>query len=1058
MQRILSKSLRTQIHQTPFFLFSYSRFNSDSVSTKIYEMQSSEKALRFYSESKESLRPDQLALTLRVIGKHFTFKSLKQSKELLEDSEFKDLTAKITENLNYFTEQDCSDILFFLKKAYNLRFFTIFPEPFISELIEKVNEMAKSSSINFPTLVNIFIDLKGINRDAFSIAQEMISKLREESTFLSPFVLNSILFSFAEKGIRSFQEGQVFDLILKKVSLNFESYEIGTIINSFKNIAVVQAHLNSFPFITPKILFLMKSYIAERIDGLNDTFALSILDAYSHLPKEFPKDLLDEIKDMLILTMEFSKESLNCKTIIEFMFKYSKIKNQRKQFTEDQIEKLESYLEEYVEEQHSEISTKIMQEKVSFLSAKGFFSNSNFLSKYFTSLLERENFQIPLIDLIIQFHQKLDSIDPLVEATINNLKSNSKTWITSRDLQFLNFFLESVDHPKTAELKELSQEQLTQQLSLPPLRIHENLNYLSSRGITVEPYYSENYEALMNSLPQKRNPNFYSIILSTVPQADKTPALREAILKGINSKMDSIFLTKGLLAIKDLGFKEIGFFMQILLQIPYENLPLSKILGTLASSSEISVYFQSNHIPLFSLFNLVNNFVEKFENQEMNGKLNSMDFFKFINSLEKAGVKGVNFYKMIRKIYSQISKNTEYQNGVDRFYITKIQNEIGFTPETSLQIYNAVKDRYRHNHVARMLLIDSSYENSEMDYLIEEIIQTNHEQLSDKSQRKIAVELFCELVRMPPKFQKNPKILNEHSSEILGFVHLDSFLKIVKCIRKDNIRVDQPQFYNLLKEINSYLEMNIHRIPLGIALQILEIFSEFGSRSSKVINILLPDITKKFKGLRTWQVISVIDSLKKMGSINPEFFDLSIDYIQESFHKKINFSQSILKVLTEAGYQSPKVTELIEEIASNNRLLPKNLYTSYNFASSCIVANSPHEEFALKLFFEIYQKRQNSDLQVSFFKKNRWLFDSYVRQKYSNENWNSILDELSQENPSSGVIFGKKETDLYSITTQKLQKALSAMKIEFNSEGTEFYGIFYPISIPDQFYSKFSNP
>lgn len=56
-------------------------------------------------------------------------------------------------------------------------------------------------------------------------------------------------------------------------------------------------------FKLPSLLFTLRTHLKDKLDQLSEASVINILTAYQNLPKEFPTDLIDEIKEMVIITI-----------------------------------------------------------------------------------------------------------------------------------------------------------------------------------------------------------------------------------------------------------------------------------------------------------------------------------------------------------------------------------------------------------------------------------------------------------------------------------------------------------------------------------------------------------------------------------------------------------------------------------------------------------------------------------------------------------------------------------------------------------------------------------
>ena len=67
----------------------------------------------------------------------------------------------------------------------------------------------------------------------------------------------------------------------------------------------------------------------EKSEQLSERSILNIVDAYVHLPRFFPMDLLEDIKDMIFLTLQQNPINLKSFFLLEFLEKILLMKRRR---------------------------------------------------------------------------------------------------------------------------------------------------------------------------------------------------------------------------------------------------------------------------------------------------------------------------------------------------------------------------------------------------------------------------------------------------------------------------------------------------------------------------------------------------------------------------------------------------------------------------------------------------------------------------------------------------------------------------------------------------------
>lgn len=68
----------------------------------------------------------------------------------------------------------------------------------------------------------------------------------------------------------------------------------------------------------------------EKLEQLNEQCVLNIFSAYEELPKEFPNDLLEEIKEMVLVTIQHNSSNIKTAFLLEFLERHSRLSRNRR--------------------------------------------------------------------------------------------------------------------------------------------------------------------------------------------------------------------------------------------------------------------------------------------------------------------------------------------------------------------------------------------------------------------------------------------------------------------------------------------------------------------------------------------------------------------------------------------------------------------------------------------------------------------------------------------------------------------------------------------------------
>jgi hypothetical protein len=66
-------------------------------------------------------------------------------------------------------------------------------------------------------------------------------------------------------------------------------------------------------------MYQLKQDLKENLDRLGEKGVLDIISSYKYLPKEFPSDLLEEVNQMISLTLEHNYSNIRTEFILQFL-------------------------------------------------------------------------------------------------------------------------------------------------------------------------------------------------------------------------------------------------------------------------------------------------------------------------------------------------------------------------------------------------------------------------------------------------------------------------------------------------------------------------------------------------------------------------------------------------------------------------------------------------------------------------------------------------------------------------------------------------------------------
>ena len=206
------------------------------------------------------------------------------------------------------------DFLFWLRRFRVGKIPTNIKEEDLNKLLVKIKGFVKSKSFNFRNLVNLFFDLSHLNKYTDEIIFEIFNELKIDNKLLTPFTVVQLLQALCRKEIIVSSKGyNLVDFVAKQLPTILQEFDSDQKSQIFQYLSVLELDLHGPKFRIPQVLYPLRIQLKESLDQLSEMSVSHILDAYQSLPKEFPFDIVEEIKDMVLLTVQH-----NCANIKSF--------------------------------------------------------------------------------------------------------------------------------------------------------------------------------------------------------------------------------------------------------------------------------------------------------------------------------------------------------------------------------------------------------------------------------------------------------------------------------------------------------------------------------------------------------------------------------------------------------------------------------------------------------------------------------------------------------------------------------------------------------------------
>ncbi|CAD8154679.1 unnamed protein product [Paramecium octaurelia] len=304
----------------------------ESLVQKLNSVENPSSLFRLYEENKESFKHEHVVLSLRVLGRF--------SRQINSDNNFSEITSKLNDIVDQLSEYDVVDVLFWLRKFRLNRIPTNITNQTQNQLYQRVQQMTDNQMFSFRNMCNIYFDLSILNHYNETLVKA-ISEQMLTSKQMSPFLITQLLSTVITK-INHCNLSKYDQVILtnsfKLLDGLLDSFDIEQKSLLFKVCAEVQFQNLPPKFQLPIQIKRIKDQLLEKVESLPDESVINIFKAYDYLPRQFEVDLLRELRDMILSTLEQNPSNLSDRFLIQIAERMIKMTIQR--MPQDAIKKV----------------------------------------------------------------------------------------------------------------------------------------------------------------------------------------------------------------------------------------------------------------------------------------------------------------------------------------------------------------------------------------------------------------------------------------------------------------------------------------------------------------------------------------------------------------------------------------------------------------------------------------------------------------------------------------------------------------------------------------------
>ncbi|CAD8163835.1 unnamed protein product [Paramecium octaurelia] len=944
----------------------------ESLIQKLSSADSPATILQIFQQNKDLFKQEHVVLSLRMLGRY--------SRQLRHDNNYSELTGKLNEIVDQLTEYDIIDVLFWLRKFRQNKIPTNFQQQAQIKLFERIQQMSENQMFSFRNMCNVYFDLSLLNHSNDQLAKSISEQLLTTKQ-LSPFLIIQLFSSLVVK-VNSCSISRNDILILnnavKVVEGLLEELDVEQKSLLFKSLAEIQFQNLGPKFAMPNLVKQVKELLLQKIELLQEDSVLNIFKAYASLPRYFENDLIKELKDMIVTTIEQNPNNLSSKFLVHLIERI--INNHSSRFPQEMVNKIIGELTERIQKKEVEPQL-ISQLCINLLNSKKHDDLTAAIKESGETNVKILNYLyvsgVNMKEYVDQFVQNQES------KRINTYNALHYLIFAQRDAQehvqtFMNVCKQVIQQNPHSLLKTILE-----------IKINSSIKYQVQE---------EAFMQIVEDVKSKKTEIFKVLkeLLNSCINHKCKQALIQLCEQPEGKSYGKLILSKVVGDAEEFDSDKLSIILQLLQKDP-SNIPLYKFVDYLTLNIQnLQGLIRSDQI------NWVCQVILSAYQNQSSARLNAI--VNFVQRFENAGYSSKSIAQLVKKIseiYRAANPNTPYP---DSTFVQLLINLNVLTPEDAvIQLNNERSYQFLKVQLCGIAL---TLENPP-----ENVIQ-----LRDK------IKAECQLDAEEMKIKQ----IQEVSS--LCKLTQNETDKIKSQIKAQASKMTSRQYFDLVmysKEVTIIKELAFQFPSIGAklglikTLKVVEKFQKYHLSNQMIYNILLEQYGQSFNSIFNELRIQVL-SLLSIGKLKQvDVFLKTLEKINKSPQSYKTFFNDILECIIQLG-----MTE--NEIVTQVKILSEklNLGTSQNLKliHYYVMAEQPLEEIEkIAQGLEAFKTRETNRINQIY---------EILRRVYPDSKVTQVHDALIKDDKTT-ISFKKSQ---YSIDYIQLLLQAVGVQVEVNHQ------------------------
>ena len=904
------------------------------------------------------------------------------------DQRYIDILSKIKEGIDSLSENELTDLLLSIKR---ITFYTgnnnlTFADT--DRIKVRVQMFVKEKKFTIRQLSSLFYSYSSLGWHSDLLSQSITNIIREnnqaitENTSLQ--IVQSLIFRI---GYLSFTDLVLLEELVKILPNVTLTMDYNKRADLFKHLAKLEIQYMPPRFFSPMIINKLRTDLKENIEKLSEEDVISVFEAYRYLPKYYPSDLADELKQMIQVTLQHNAENLKSDFLINFLKTQVNAKARYSRSNQETINQVFTHISQRLP------TDTYVQNNLNLV-----ISLADQLNTQSQSLVQS---LLSYLKTHIQVVQKgVYSIEYLLKKKID-IKDIITLFLNSEGFNKLNTsMLRRLKHSFQSSPSEIygGDKVLEMVTSHPNFKLGSDTTLRLLSGIFSSSDVDTAFEVAHQILNDKNISEIkYSNIEDLMSACQNTSASLKVLSKDYPALKDlsGAKLTLFMDAFQKIDDPSIGqtLFLVSLLEKNSVRLNVNKLLSILVTKRNFLMEIGQKSERLASrLISLLDN------NNEGKTILRMTSLLILINRYFDNGMSSSKLLQILQDTYAAMSENRRMNYAMESYILGLLQDNNVLRLDLALKYFDHQNSQSLRIHpkLITMLYNHKKVESSkraQVEQAGKRMVEHLVSRLTDSDPRT-AIDSCTQLLTMPIDMIKEhvPTILEVLRTHI-GSMNSKQFLGLLSAIPKYYFMNELESYLPILKELSSMFTVFGPKLRNSEMVDAIEYYSELGVKSATLLNNILKETGRVFNYLRIPDYLILLSSFSDLGLKQNDLFDR---IIQKIIPEKLNLNSTdfdgIVKALWKVGYDSDLIKSSLIDLMNKRTVSPSSFQMLIPYILSLEAKNeSELLDKAFKLVADSRQRLANTERNHLAGHVAKLLRELYPEKDYAKQ-WEKMND------------------------------------------------------------------